>query len=43
MASYQYDACGSFRGWLRRLCYHRAIDLLASAGTIASRSWMAKS
>lgn len=28
MPSYQYDPGGSFRGWLRRLCYHRAIDLL---------------
>jgi RNA polymerase sigma factor (sigma-70 family) len=27
MPSYQYDPGGSFRGWLRRLCYHRAIDL----------------
>ncbi|MGO9468213.1 MAG: RNA polymerase sigma factor [Isosphaeraceae bacterium] len=28
MPSYQYDPGGSFRGWLRRLCYHRAVDLL---------------
>ena len=28
MPSYRYDPCGSFRGWLRRLCHHRAIDLL---------------
>ena len=28
MPSYQYDPRGSFRGWLRRLCHHRAIDLL---------------
>ena len=28
MPSYQYDPGGSFRGWLRRLCHHRAIDLL---------------
>ena len=27
MPSYQYDPGGSFRGWLRRLCRHRAIDL----------------
>jgi RNA polymerase sigma-70 factor (ECF subfamily) len=27
MPSYQYDPDGSFRGWLRRLCRHRAIDL----------------
>jgi RNA polymerase sigma-70 factor, ECF subfamily len=26
MPSYQYDPGGSFRGWLRRLCRHRAID-----------------
>jgi RNA polymerase sigma-70 factor (ECF subfamily) len=26
MPSYQYDPGGSFRGWLRRLCHHRAID-----------------
>jgi RNA polymerase sigma-70 factor, ECF subfamily len=26
MPSYQYDPGGSFRGWLRRLCLHRAID-----------------
>jgi RNA polymerase sigma factor (sigma-70 family) len=28
MPSYEYDPSGSFRGWLRRLCHHRAIDLL---------------
>jgi RNA polymerase sigma factor (sigma-70 family) len=28
MPSYQYDPGGSFRGWLRRLCHHRALDLL---------------
>jgi RNA polymerase sigma-70 factor (ECF subfamily) len=28
MPSYQYDPGRSFRGWLRRLCHHRAIDLL---------------
>ena len=28
MPSYQYDPGGSFRGWLRRLCHHRAVDLL---------------
>lgn len=27
MPSYQYDPGRSFRGWLRRLCRHRAIDL----------------
>ena len=27
MPSYQYDPQGSFRGWLRRLCHHRAINL----------------
>ena len=27
MPAYQYDPSGSFRGWLRRLCHHRAIDL----------------
>jgi len=27
MPAYQYDPGGSFRGWLRRLCHHRAIDL----------------
>jgi RNA polymerase sigma factor (sigma-70 family) len=27
MPSYQYDPGGSFRGWLRQLCRHRAIDL----------------
>ena len=27
MPGYQYDPGGSFRGWLRRLCHHRAIDL----------------
>ncbi len=27
MPGYQYDPGGSFRGWLRRLCQHRAIDL----------------
>jgi RNA polymerase sigma-70 factor (ECF subfamily) len=27
MPSYQYDPSGSFRGWLRRLCHCRAIDL----------------
>jgi DNA-directed RNA polymerase specialized sigma24 family protein len=27
MPSYQYDPGGSFRGWLRLLCRHRAIDL----------------
>jgi len=26
MPSYQYKPGGSFRGWLRRLCHHRAID-----------------
>jgi RNA polymerase sigma factor (sigma-70 family) len=26
MPAYQYDPSGSFRGWLRRLCHHRAID-----------------
>ena len=31
MPSYQYDPGGSFRGWLRRLCHHRAIDLLSRA------------
>ena len=29
MPAYQYDPGGSFRGWLRRLCHHRAIDLFA--------------
>ena len=24
MPAYQYDPGGSFRGWLRRLCHHRA-------------------
>lgn len=28
MPSYQYDPGGSFRGWLRKLCHHRAIDLI---------------
>jgi DNA-directed RNA polymerase specialized sigma24 family protein len=28
MRSYQYDPGGSFRGWLRRLGHHRAIDLV---------------
>ena len=28
MPGYQYDPGGSFRGWLRRLCHHRAIDLI---------------
>jgi RNA polymerase sigma factor (sigma-70 family) len=28
MPSFQYDASGSFRGWLRKLCHHRAIDLI---------------
>jgi RNA polymerase sigma factor (sigma-70 family) len=28
MPAYQYDPSGSFRGWLRQLCHHRAIDLL---------------
>ncbi len=28
MPSFQYDPGRSFRGWLRRLCHHRAIDLL---------------
>jgi RNA polymerase sigma factor (sigma-70 family) len=28
MPHYQYDPGGSFRGWLRRLCYHRALDML---------------
>ena len=28
MPSYRYDPGGSFRGWLRRLCHHRAIDLI---------------
>jgi RNA polymerase sigma-70 factor (ECF subfamily) len=27
MPSYQYDPGRSFRGWLRRLCHYRAIDL----------------
>jgi RNA polymerase sigma factor (sigma-70 family) len=27
LQSYQYDPGGSFRGWLRRLCHHRATDL----------------
>ncbi len=27
MPAYQYDPGGSFRGWLKRLCHHRAIDL----------------
>ncbi len=27
MPVYQYDPGGSFRGWLRRLCHHRAVDL----------------
>jgi RNA polymerase sigma factor (sigma-70 family) len=27
MPAYQYDPGGSFRGWLRRLCHHRAVDL----------------
>ena len=27
MPGYQYDPGGSFRGWLMRLCHHRAIDL----------------
>jgi RNA polymerase sigma factor (sigma-70 family) len=28
MPAYQYDPGGSFRAWLRRLCQHRAIDLI---------------
>ena len=28
MPRYQYDPGGSFRGWLRRLCHHRTIDLI---------------
>jgi RNA polymerase sigma factor (sigma-70 family) len=28
MPSYQYDPGRSFRGWLRRLCHHRAVDML---------------
>jgi RNA polymerase sigma factor (sigma-70 family) len=28
MPCFQYDPGRSFRGWLRRLCHHRAIDLL---------------
>lgn len=28
MPTFQYDPGGSFRGWLRRLCHHRAVDLL---------------
>jgi RNA polymerase sigma-70 factor (ECF subfamily) len=28
MPGYQYDPSGSFRGWLRKLCHHRAIDLI---------------
>jgi RNA polymerase sigma factor (sigma-70 family) len=28
MPAYHYDPGGSFRGWLRRLCRHRAVDLL---------------
>jgi RNA polymerase sigma factor (sigma-70 family) len=28
MTAYRYDPGGCFRGWLRRLCHHRAIDLL---------------
>ena len=28
MPSYQYDPGRSFRGWLRKLCHHRAIDLI---------------
>jgi RNA polymerase sigma factor (sigma-70 family) len=27
MPQYGYDPGGSFRGWLRRLCHHRAIDM----------------
>jgi RNA polymerase sigma factor (sigma-70 family) len=27
MPEYSYDPSGSFRGWLRRLCHHRALDL----------------
>ena len=27
MPAYHYDPGGSFRGWLRRLCHHRAIDM----------------
>jgi RNA polymerase sigma-70 factor (ECF subfamily) len=28
MPSYQYDPGRSFRGWLRRLCHHRALNLI---------------
>jgi RNA polymerase sigma-70 factor (ECF subfamily) len=28
MPDYEYDPGRSFRGWLRRLCHHRAIDML---------------
>jgi RNA polymerase sigma factor (sigma-70 family) len=27
MPSYQYDPGRSFRGWLRRFCHHRAVDM----------------
>jgi RNA polymerase sigma-70 factor (ECF subfamily) len=27
LPTYHYDPSGSFRGWLRRLCHYRAIDL----------------
>jgi RNA polymerase sigma-70 factor (ECF subfamily) len=27
MPAYQYDPGGSFRAWLKRLCYHRVVDL----------------
>ncbi len=32
MPTYQYNPDGSFRGWLRRLCYHRAVDLFRERG-----------
>jgi RNA polymerase sigma factor (sigma-70 family) len=32
MSSFQYDPSKRFRGWLRRLCHSRAVDLLRERG-----------
>jgi RNA polymerase sigma factor (sigma-70 family) len=38
MSSFQYDPSRRFRGWLRKLCYSRAVDLLRERQAHAVRS-----
>jgi RNA polymerase sigma factor (sigma-70 family) len=37
MRSYQYDPGRTFRGWLRRFCHSRAVDLLRKRKTESAR------